>query len=371
MIVELHILQNFAPSCLNRDDTNTPKDCLFGGHRRARVSSQCIKRAIRENQEFDRVVESQGGVRTKRLAIELAKRIKGNDDEKTVQLFAKVLDEAGMSSDKEGRTNIILFIDKIAVDELVGLFRANLPALEKGSKEAKDMVVKGLTKTIAERVKVPDIALFGRMLAIEPSKPLGKLHLNIDAACQVAHAISTHKVGVESDFYTAVDDFQPEEKTGAGMMGDIQFNSACFYRYANIDLNQLKTNLDGDAELVKKTVEAFIRAAVAAIPSGKKNSFAPQNPPDFVCAIVRDNGEWSLANAFSKPVRDGGDLTGESIDALINYWGRLNTAYPPKEGSIKAKPAFTLTDSALTGLDNVNNIEKLVTLVNQAIAKDC
>lgn len=368
MIVELHILQNFAPSCLNRDDTNAPKECQFGGHRRARVSSQCIKRAIRTSPDFDRLVESKGGWRTKRLIIELAKRIKGREDEKMTQMLAKVFDEAGLSSDKDGRTDVILFIDKAAIDELARLFTANLTALEKGSREVKDTVIKDLARTIAERVTVPDIALFGRMLAIEPSKPLGKLYLNVEAACQVAHAISTHKVGMEMDFFTAVDDLQPEEKTGAGMMGDIEFNSACFYRYANIDLNQLKKNLGGDTGLAEKTVEAFIRAAVAAIPSGKKNSFAPQNPPDFVCAVVRDSGAWSMANAFSRPVREGGDLMDDSVVALVKYWSAMEKAYPPKAGNIRAKPALCTGENLLAGLNRVDSLDKLVDAVNVAIA---
>src|SRR6516225_6561748 len=47
MRIEIHVLQNFAPSNLNRDDTGSPKDAEFGGCRRARISSQCIKRAVR------------------------------------------------------------------------------------------------------------------------------------------------------------------------------------------------------------------------------------------------------------------------------------------------------------------------------------
>jgi CRISPR system Cascade subunit CasC len=138
-----------------------------------------------------------------------------------------------------------------------------------------------------------DLALFGRMLADLPNK-------NIDAACQVAHALSTNKVSMEFDFFTAVDDLSPEEETGAGMMGTVEFNSACFYRYANIDLKQLTGNLAGDSELAQKAVEAFLRAAVATIPTGKQNSMAAQNPPSLVFAVVRDKGLWSLANAFVK-----------------------------------------------------------------------
>ncbi len=368
MIVELHILQNFAPSNLNRDDTNSPKECQFGGYRRARISSQCIKRAIRTSSVFEREVESRGGIRTKKLIPELAKRLKGGEDGALTATISKVFDEGGVSSDADGRTDLIFFMDEAAIADIVDVLKVNLSGLEKDDKASKDRIISALADILASKVKVPDIALFGRMLAIKPDKPLGKKNLNVDAACQVAHAISTHKVGVEFDFYTAVDDLQPEGETGgAGMIGDIEFNSACYYRYANINMEQLKANLGGDGKLAGKTIEAFIRAAVAAVPTGKQTSFAAQNPADFVLAVVRDSGTWSLANAFSRPVKDGGDLMTDSIDALVKYWGRLNTAYPPAV-SMKAKPAFCLTDNDLPGLDRKVSIDELVAAVRTAIA---
>ena len=199
-------------------------------------------------------------------------------------------------------------------------------------------------KSTKDRTGAPDIALFGRMLADRPDT-------NIDAACQVAHAISTHKVGVEFDFYTAMDDLKkPEEETGAGMMGTIEFNSACFYRYANIDFKQLKKNLGGDKELAQKTVEAFIRAAVNAIPTGKQNSFAAQNPPSFVFAVVRNSGAWSLVNAFASPVWVGekNDLVQNSAAALLDYWGKLVKVYGDKH--VKVKTACTLDPIEMKGI---------------------
>ncbi len=173
---------------------------------------------------------------------------------------------------------------------------------------------------------------------------------------------------MEFDFYTAVDDLQPEAETGAGMMGTIEFNSACFYRYANIDCKQLKENLGGDTELAKKTIEAFIRASVNAIPTGKQNSFAAQNPPSVVFAVARKSGSWSLANAFAKPVWVGenGDLIEESTVKLVDYWGKLAKAYGDKD--IQAKPAYTLGTVELKGLDAVDSLEQLISKVNQAVA---
>jgi len=161
------------------------------------------------------------------------------------------------------------------------------------------------------------------MLANDPK-------LNLDAALQVAHAISTHRVNMDIDFFTAVDDLQPREETGAGMMGVVAFNSACFYRYARLDWDQLVANLDGDVALARKTVEGFLRASLRAVPTGKQNSFAAQNPPSLALAVVRSDGmAWSLTNAFEAPVRpdrDGGYIA-PSVQALDVYWGRLTQVY--------------------------------------------
>ncbi len=170
--------------------------------------------------------------------------------------------------------------------------------------------------------KAADLALFGRMLADLPEK-------NVDAAAQVAHALSTNRVSPEFDYFTAVDDLNPKEETGAGMIGTVEFNSACFYRYSNVDLGQLISNLKGDADLARRTLEAFIRATVMAVPSGKQNSMAAHNPPSFVMAVLRQAGMWSLANAFLDPVRPAGDgdLMCKSIQRLDRHWGELTRMY--------------------------------------------
>jgi CRISPR system Cascade subunit CasC len=171
--------------------------------------------------------------------------------------------------------------------------------------------------------KAADVALYGRMLADLPEK-------NIDAACQVAHAISTNAVNTEFDFYTAVDDLPRADDKGAGMMGTIEFNSACFYRYSNIDLDQLcGANLGGDEDAARHALEAFLRASIEAVPSGKVNSMAHQNPPSLVFAVVRDRRLWSLANAFTNPVAPdaGSDLVEESALRLDAYWSQLTRMY--------------------------------------------
>jgi CRISPR system Cascade subunit CasC len=165
---------------------------------------------------------------------------------------------------------------------------------------------------------------------------------NIDAASQVAHAISTHQVSSEFDYYTAVDDLKPTDTAGADMIGTVEFNSACFYRYANIDISQLEKNLGGDRELVEATLRAFLLASRDAIPTGKQNSFAARNAPAFFFTVVRDRGAWSLANAFADPVRAGREagLIEASIRALDAHWGELVSMYGAPAGAKLAVAAL-------------------------------
>ncbi len=379
MFVELHLIQNFAPSCLNRDDTNTPKDCEFGGYRRARISSQCIKRAVRCNAAFRKVLQEYGAVRTRRLILEIAKGIDANAEptERTVKIVAEIFNEGGIERPKvkkgeeaeKDNTKLILFLSRKGITQLTELLKEKWESLASGAKDDRRELIAEMGDILVESVKTPDIAMFGRMIEIEASKPFGKRNLGVHAACQVAHAISTNKVDMDMDYFTAVDDLQPDGDPGAGMIGTVEFNSSCFYRYANIDLEQLKHNLRDDGEeklaeeLARKTVEAFIRASVAAIPTGKQNSMAAQNPPSFVFAVVRDGGLWSLANAFVQPVRpcDEGTVTA-SIKRVDAYWAKLSTGYG--ETGVVCRPAFVLDEAGT----NARNGNTLVHLKDQQVS---
>jgi CRISPR system Cascade subunit CasC len=309
MFIELQLLQNFAPSCLNRDDTNSPKDCEFGGVRRARISSQCLKRAIRTHFKDQLLLPPEFlSKRTKLLIKEASERLATT--RKNIAQARQVVEAAlkgiGLHV-QEGKTQYLMFMGEREMSALTsqcdkhwetllsifGEASETGPEEETGKKAKKKRAKADMPEDLKKELnqllnggKAVDLALFGR-LADLPDK-------NIDAACQVAHALSTNKMSLEFDFYTAVDDLSPKEETGAGMMGTVEFNSACFYRYANIDFGQLTRNLGKDVELARKAVEAFLRAAVAAIPTGKQNSMAAQNPPSLVFAVVRDKGLWSL-----------------------------------------------------------------------------
>ncbi len=335
MFVETHFIQNFAPSNLNRDDTNNPKDCDFGGTRRARISSQCLKRAIRSQKIFSDTTAVDLAVRTRWLNDILFKALQNAG--KDADSAKKVAETAALQYSKmdKGHTSVLLYLSQSEIKEFSDQLLEKWGDILKDDKlSAIDVIAKGLFKTLKGRTGAPDIALFGRMLAEKPE-------LNIDAACQVAHAFSTHSVNMDMDFFTAVDEMQKDDNTGAGMMGMGGFNSSCFYRYACIDFDQLVKNLGGDISISKKTVEAFLRASVNAIPTGKQNSHAAQNPPSFYMTVVQENGiPCSLANAFEKPInaRQKGYISA-SIAALDRYWGKLKEFY-----NIQVKPVVITLD---------------------------
>jgi CRISPR system Cascade subunit CasC len=416
MNIELHLIQNFAPSNLNRSDTGTPKECEFGGVRRARVSSQCFKRAIRDHFDQGAVFnDEQKGMLAKRTRLLLDKlteaiTAQGKDRELARRVALIALNAGGLEIKEDGKTEFLVFLGQGEIQKMAKLcagdywsqlvetdqayeagrrlqedLKAKESAAKSGSKEEKDKAKeeikqlkeklktadeaakKAIPKEIEKAVKevldggkAADLALFGRMLATLPEK-------NRDAACQVAHAISTHKVGVEFDFYTAVDDLLPTGETGAGMMGTVEFNSACFYRYANIDVKQLTENLGNDTDLAHATIEAFLRSMIHAIPTGKQNSMAAQNLPSFVLAVVRPHGFWSLANAFVNPIK-GANIVNDSIKELDKYWGQLATVYG---GEGLSKAYVNLSGEDLPNLNGARqaSINDLVTATLAAVRK--
>jgi len=344
-IVELHVLQNFAPSNLNRDDTGAPKDALFGGTRRARVSSQCTKRSVRHY--FAGLVEQNAlgsedlAFRTKRVLEALTKSLvkMGRPEGEAVEKVRLALAAMELSIKDDGKSEYLLFLGQREISGIVNIISekwdsitATDPAPADGKKPGKakkqaaqsaDPDLKKALDKVFNGGKALDVALFGRMLADMPEK-------NQHAACQVAHALSTHAVEREFDFYTAVDDLKPEDTTGADMMGTVEFNSACFYRYAVVDWEKLVSNLQGDADLPAKGLRAFLEGFVVAEPTGKQNTFAAHNAPEFVLATVRRNtAPRNLANAFESAIRVRKDesLTRKSAEALVHKATALQVAY--------------------------------------------
>lgn len=336
--IEIHLIQNFAPSNLNRDDTGQPKSATFGYVRRARISSQCSKRGIRQMWRGNG--SASVGERTKLLKQTLMPHLKadGRSDEQIGTALDTFLSQFYSKMDGE-KTAVLIFVSQEEIATVKELINRHWERLSAGSKvEGKD--AKAAATELGKANTAADIALFGRMLAEQPAR-------NTDGSCQVAHPISTHRVDMEMDFYTAIDDLNPADETGAGMMGIVGFNSACYYRYALVDRDQLARNLarkterangtwkqdleTEDYEEADRVIEAFLKAMVFSIPTGKQNSFAAQNLPSFGLFVCRQGGvPISLANAFAKPVRptrDDDDLVGLSVAALTKHWAALKKVY--------------------------------------------
>lgn len=385
VFLELHILQNFAPSNLNRDDTGAPKDCEFGGVRRARISSQCLKRAVRNEFKNQRLLDTAAlSWRTKRLKGEIAHRLvaAGRDEELAPGVAEQALAAVSLKVVENDLTQYLVFLGEREIDAFVArcqdhwhTLASAAAALREASAAPKDASAKAAPaksaslpnevqkafKDALDGGKAADLALFGRMLANLPAR-------NVDAACQVAHALSTHRVAVDFDYYTAVDDLLPGDTQGADMIGTVEFNSACYYRYANVDLDQLLANLQGDEAQAQAAVRAFLRASINAVPTGKQNSMAAHNPPSLVLAVLRERGLWSLANAFVKPVRatGGEDLVQASTAALDAYWSRLTRMYGAD--SIAATAVASMDEDRLASLapSRVDSADQVVEQVLKA-----
>ena len=370
--LQLHLLSFFPPANLNRDDTGRPKTAVVGGATRLRLSSQALKRAWRKSEVFETAVGGHLGERTRRFGdnIELllkrdhglvpteahgiAKVISavfGKPEDKPKpgeELFIKQLafispDEQSkvgaflqrVLADPEARERLLTAASEVALDIEPDDDGEDDTAPAKGKKEKAPKQSKKTTKLIAEiRQEIlsaadtaVDIALFGRMLADSPG-------FNREAAAQVAHAITTHKVIVEDDYYTAVDDLNISD-TGAGFVGEAAFGSGVFYLYLCIDRALLEKNLGGNTALAGTALAALAEAAATVAPRGKQNSFAAHGRAHFVLAEAGNQQPRTLAGAFAKPVA-GDDLMAASIAALEIFRAALETAYGPgSDGSAR------------------------------------
>jgi CRISPR system Cascade subunit CasC len=345
MLIQIHILQNYAPANLNRDDTGAPKDAVFGGVRRGRISSQCLKRSMRRSVAFKEAFEADDllGVRTKLLPRLIAGELEamGVEEEIRKTILSRI-PEIGRESQKRvgeaenegegsseaeeaelGANKQLIFIGK---DELRPMAeKLVLQCRTAGVKDfanPKKVKIADITKALGSSTpRSVDIALFGRMTTSAAFQ-------NVEAAAQVAHAISTNRLEQEFDYYTAVDDLSGE--SGAGMIGDVEFNSSTYYKYLNVHWDGLVKNLGGDREIAQKAVLALVEAAALAQPSGKQNTFAAFNLPDLILVeVCEKNLPVSYANAFIKPARASGErsVMDDSAAKLAEYLGRVSEKF--------------------------------------------
>ncbi len=330
--LELHIIQSVPVACLNRDDLNSPKTAIFGGVQRARVSSQSWKRAIRE------------------MAKELSPALfKG---ERTRLMFEPLLEEmkaAGLSASEaeDGAKKIVDALvkldsksnDKVKSTTLYFMSPLELKTLAKSYAETKD-VKKALKAVDAGVLKdAADISIFGRMVANDHS-------LTVEAASMFSHALSTHKVDNEIDFFAAVDDLQPKEETGAGMTSTLEFNSATFYRFAALNLDMLadKEHLGGmTSDERKRVVRTFVESTIKAMPGARKNTMNGNTLPTYVLGVVREKGHpIQLVNAFENAVRPSSGYSTKSVDLLKAEYLNLKKTWSLNAVMEKAIPEVNM-----------------------------
>ncbi|ABZ82803.1 crispr-associated protein, ct1973 family, putative [Heliomicrobium modesticaldum Ice1] len=334
-MVEIHVLQNHAPANLNRDESGSPKDCMFGGVRRGRISSQCQKRTIRCSPLFqDSIGESRLGMRTRKLPFLVKEELmRLGLSEELAKIGARKASGLGNKDGKERDDEITaqaIFLTQEDVSVIARCLFRHLK--DKTVKQAKAIKAQELQKDpelVGWRPVTVDVALFGRMTTSTAFN-------DVEASVQVGHAISTHRVDSEFDYFTAVDDLMGDGDSGADMIGDTEFNSCCYYKYFNVDMDELKRNLAGPDRLKKLTAEerqdlardaahivkAFIESLVFCSPDGKQNSFAARQLPSAVLVEVKKRKiPVSYANAFVKPVTARGemDLVQASVNAFLDH----------------------------------------------------
>ena len=307
LYVDFHVLQTVPPSCINRDDTGSPKTAIYGGVTRARVSSQAWKHAMRQAFVEESLLDEEDvGKRTKKMTELVEKEIAALAPEKdAAKLAKKTLDNAGIKNDEKG-TKALFFISQAQIKALAQL------AVE----ECAD---KKEYKKALSTAPSADIALFGRMVADDPS-------LNFDAAAQVAHSISTHAVQNEYDYFTAVDDCQAEDNAGAGHLGTVEYNSSTLYRYATVNVMELAGQLG--AAQAAETVRAFGEAFLFSMPTGKQNTFANRTLPDAVYVTLREDQPVNLCGAFERAVpRSAQGYAAPSKAALAQYAQQMYSSF--------------------------------------------
>lgn len=339
--LQLHLLTAYPPANLNRDDQGSPKTAKMGGYDRLRVSSQCLKRTWRTSDNFQQAMTGHIGTRTKEMGVKLYDYLisKGIEHEnalewskpiagvfgKLKQLSKKEKDDLKKLSDEARRKKELeeVEIEQLAFfdsEEENSIFALADKVIDRGSAPEIDEL-----KLLRQQVSDVDIALFGRMLASSPA-------FNVEAACQVAHAISVHPVVIEDDYFTAVDDLNNGlEDMGAAHIGETRFAAGLFYSYLCINRELLIENLGGNQALANRAIRALTETAVKVAPEGKQNSFATRAYASFVLAEKGDQQPRSLSVAYLKPImdRESQDFEADAITALVKQKDNFDQVYGP------------------------------------------
>lgn len=331
--IELHILQSFPVSCLNRDDLNSPKTAVFGGVQRARVSSQCWKSAVRELAK-ELQPELFKGERTRHIIGPLSDALRklGKSEQEAVELGQKIAAEIA-TKDTESRTKTLLFTTQ---EEIKQFAQEYVNASNNSAK--KKAIEKLIGKTPNDAA---DIALFGRMVASDYT-------VKLEGAAMFTHALSTHKVDNDIDFFSAVDDLQPDEEIGAGYTSTLEFNSATYYRFIALNIDMLfdKAHLSSlNHEERKNVVKAFVKASLESVPIARRNSMPGNVRPDYVLCVIREKGHpVQLVNAFEEPIFSKNGIRRKSVEALEKEYEELKKTWNIESASEIRMPGKSLAE---------------------------
>ena len=324
--IQLHLLTSYPPANLNRDDQGRPKTARMGGVERLRVSSQSLKRHWRTSELFQQALAGHVGVRTKMLGRGVYdKLVAAGIKEKQANEWAQTIASIFGKSKKVDKKKPLAELEIEQLVHISGDEQAAIDALVATLIDEQRAPEKEELELLRHKTSAADVALFGRMLASKPA-------YNIEAACQVAHALSVHPVVIEDDYFTAVDDLNDgQEDSGSSHIGETGFAAGLFYSYLCINREQLIDNLGGDVTLADKAIAALIEAAVKVAPSGKQNSFAQQGYASYVLAEMGEQQPRSLSAAFLKPVEPKGwqetDYLAQAIEQLQNQYTKFDKAY--------------------------------------------
>lgn len=319
--IQFHLLTTYGPSNPNRDDQGRPKQAVVGGAPRLRISSQSIKRALRESSFFALDLQGNLGTRTKQLHEQLFdnQTAKGVDAavaakaaDTVAEIFGK-LEKVGKKGEERSVATTLAFISPaewtLAQDLMDKVLSGeDLPK----EKDLKKLVLRKADGAV-------DIAMFGRMLAADAD-------FNREAAVQVAHAITTHRAQAEEDWFSAVDDLNKADDTGAGHLGETAFGSGVYYQYVCVNTDLLIENLGGDRDLAAKGGEALARALPMVTPTGKQNSFAHRPRAFYMLAEKGSQAPRDLSGAFFEAVRTL-PLADNSVTALEKTRADIDAAY--------------------------------------------
>lgn len=312
--IQLHILTSYAPSNLNRDDLGRPKTAKMGGVERLRISSQSLKRHWRTSELFESALSGNMGIRTKQFGLQIYDElIKGGITEKEAKKWTElIISQYGKLKKDNLEIEQLVHFSHFEKEAILNLIKKLIEENREPKKEELEELKKISTSV--------DIALFGRMLASAPK-------YNIEAACQVAHAISVHSVVVEDDYFTAVDDLNDgQADSGSAHIGEMGFASALFYSYICINKTQLVDSLEGNEELANKAIQALTEVAIKVSPSGKQNSFASRAYASYVLAEKGTYQPRSLSVSFLKPIEDE-DIETAAIASLVSRMENFDKVY--------------------------------------------